>query len=379
MLAIFESQLTNIDSELLTLQSRLAELKKIKKDLETKQSKASEALENLKALTSDLAGDAIENLKAAVLAIFPSASSENSSSAPQTEMFTDFVTVVPKMPTEEEIFDAECLPPASEPEPAPAIEVSAAENLPILNVIETVASAPEAYLEFVYVRDNKTLGYFKKTSDGEIGSIYLGCSSHRLANEWGKMITLWGGDVQQIRSAKRLNGEGIKYEVKFIKCDFDRILKIAKVHISPDSPVPTPPSEKKPEPAPAPTQQTNDSIGTGANSQENGNDASSESSSNEATKESSFLFYEPSNFDKIVPEWDAYTIAPDGKPEKLLGRVKKHLIHDTYQHSLMRGLDWQRLHFGTREDAAADMLKRKNADKALHDRTNEQLRKAAGF
>ncbi|MCL1475699.1 hypothetical protein [Argonema antarcticum] len=184
MLAIFDNQLSTIDSELLTLQARLLELKKVKKDLETKQGKASEALEALKTLTAELAGEAIDALKSAVMAIFPA----TEATAP-TSMQSEFVVEVGKA------------------------EAPAAEKLPIIKAIAPLAPE-QPYMEFVAL--SATVGYFKKTSDGEIQNIYLGCKSHKRANEWAKLITLWGGDVSAIRSdKKRLTGTDIGYEIKF--------------------------------------------------------------------------------------------------------------------------------------------------------------------
>lgn len=378
MLTIFQPQLTSIDSELLTLQQRLTELENLKNDLQAKQAKASEALESLKAIASGLAGEAIQNLKAAVLGIFGEEASENGSNTPQTEIFADFVTEVPKMPTEEEIFDAECLPPA-QPETIPPGSLITIDTGDGGSVSWVVPEQPksEPYLEFVHIRENSTVGYFRKSATGEIGSAYLGCSSHRLANEWVKLLNLWGADVQAIRLAKRLQAEGVKYEVKFTGCGFDRLVKLAETHPTGSTPVPAPKDEPNPSEADTPQPQPSNESEISKKPSEKliETPTSQESQNNPDTSNlPSFEFYVPSDSSALAPEWDAY------HQGKLLGRVKQHLTKaDTYQHSLLRGGEWQKIYFPSRELAATDLLKRRTAEDTLHDRANKQLQTAYGF
>lgn len=381
MLAIFDAQLTSIDSELLTLQSRLAELKKIKKDLEAKQSKASEALDSLKALTSDLAGEAIDNLKAAVLAIFPSAISENSNSAPQTELFTNFVTEVPKMPTVEEIFDAECLPQQQSETipPGSLVTIGTSDG----GSISWVVPEQKPFAELVTL--NSTVAYQRKR-DGEIICAYLGTSSQKLAKDWAELLILRGHDTE-VRKAKRLSGEDIKWEVKIKRISLEALQRLNEQHSSPFEPAINP--EKKPdspsaEPTPnsAPTNSDadgTDSIAESSSAASNDNGETATEASNSASFDPAdtddFYFVRPSQFDALCPDWDVY-LKPDNK---YVGRVRRHLKKDAYQHSLLRGAEWQQSYWPSAEEAAIALLRCKEAQQTLHDLSNAQMRAAAGF
>ncbi|MFB2834996.1 hypothetical protein [Floridanema evergladense] len=93
MLSVFASELNSTQSELDTLLAKAEALRGQMKTLKAAQNKAFKVVDNLKNLVSELPELAIAELKKEILSLFPS---DPEPSKETTEIFTNFVTEVPK-------------------------------------------------------------------------------------------------------------------------------------------------------------------------------------------------------------------------------------------------------------------------------------------
>lgn len=225
--SIFQPEITDLEAQINAFQARLAELQQAEFIAQGAMQALTGALAEFEKL------GALPKFKSAVLSLLGGSPSpeptpgkdihnpdtlEVVQAADNPKLrFEDFVTeVAPKQLTIEEVIES-----AIADNELPASPSTTEQQLDKLE--EELAGEQMNYTELRHL--TSTLAYFRKY-DGEIQAAYLGCNSKKLADAWVKQLILWGCDAEA-RKAKRLQGEGISYEVKIRKIDGDRLEKLA--------------------------------------------------------------------------------------------------------------------------------------------------------
>lgn len=325
-LSIFQPEITTLESQLTALQTQLDELRQAEDIASQLLSTLADTLPRFEKL------GAIARIKTALLGLF------GETDAPKLE---NFMTEVPAAtePTTEEIFDAECLPQAETPT-EPTVEETV-EQVNQQNYIELVELTP-------------TLAYQRK-HDGEIVCAYLGSANKKLAEQWEELLTLWGCDAQIRTQPKRLTGRDIKYEVKIRKITSSQIESLKATHSSPFQGVPAPKATaqpKKPNESSAPHGLTP----TGGSE----NDAS-----NAAKPQVSLVLGKADNI------YLSYFVMVD---TRTIGTVEKLSASGNWSTPLLKGQQ-----FDTPEAAADALIAKREADRKLHQDTNDLLRARYGL
>jgi hypothetical protein len=320
-LSIFQPEIVTIETQLTALQTQLEELRQAEDIATQLLSTLADTLPRFEKL------GAIARIKTAVLGLF----------GDEAPKFENFMTEVPATnPTTEEIFDEEALPHT--PEQAESRVEETAEQV--------------NYIELVQV--NPTLAYQRK-HDGEIVCAYLGCVNQKLAKDWAETLELWGCGTE-VRKAKRLTGADIKWEVKIRKISSDRIDTLALAHTSPFQSVPAPQATrqqvKKSETAPSPS-----ALNGGAPSDEK-NDASN------AAPQVSLVLGKADNI------YISYFVMVGSST---IGRVERLSATSKWSVPGMPGI-WE-----TKEEAADALIAKREADRKLHQDTNDLLRAKYGL
>jgi hypothetical protein len=332
-LTIFAPDITTLEAQLAALQTQLDELRQAEDIATQLLSTLADTLPRFEKL------GAIARVKSAVLELF------GDTTTPKLESF------VAEVPTTEEIFDAEVM--------ARTIEDAIASNTPSVPAeadtpevepaptVEPVSETEQMnYIELVEL--NPTVAYQRK-HDGEIVCAYLGTANQKLANNWAECLQLWGCRAE-VRKAKRLSDADVKWEVKIWGISNQQLDRIAINHTSPFQSVPqiARPAEKKSEDA--------DLAG---HSPMTGSDASSA-----AKPQVSLVLGKADNI------YISYFVQVG---DRTLGRVEKLSATSKWSVPGTPGT-WE-----TREAAADALIAKREADRKLHQDTNDLLRAKYGL
>ena len=340
-LSIFQPEITTLETQLTALQTQLEELRQAEQTAAQLLATLADSLPRFEKL------GAIARIKTAVLGLF------GETDAPKLE---NLMTAAE--PTTEEIFAAEVLPhPAPEPkqltiegaiaeasqptaEPAPSIEPAAAP-----------AEQVSQYIEQIFL--TRTVAYQKKHT-GEIVCAYIGLNTQKLAQNWAECVQLWGCDAE-VRKAKRMSAADIRWEVKIKKISKAQLDQIAANHTSPFQSVPAAsgsrlPEEKKPE------SQPNPSLPNGG---------ATSDASNAAKPQVSLVLGKADNI------YTTYHVYLEGKE---IGRVERmSATTNSWTVPRLPG-DWE-----SAEAAADALIAKREADRKLHQDTNDLLRARYGL
>lgn len=405
MLAIYDQQINSLESALNDLLLKVEQHRLELKSAKARQRKVGRVLNNLKGLIEDLTdSDAIANLRESILSLFPGSqspvtdSSGNDSPAPvPEEIELPILKAIEDLAgggknLEEQAFQEQPEKPASDipialftPELKTEEVVFCTQETNTTEQLEAISTSINEFCSFVAVSDN--VGFIrmnKGQSAGEIMSAYLGCSSQKLAKDWAECITLWGARTE-IRKPQRLINSDIKYEVKIWDISSERIEKLAKGCPSPSSPLPQSESSKKKQQILDESAEISSDGEGGMTLPTNSNLPVEETSekpycSSVEPQESKFYFTKARDYNALMPEFYCYL----NEGNKYVGKVSEALSLDSahqgrWRHDALRGTEWQTVSFASQEEAASDLLRRKQYSQALHDKTNAQLKQMYRF
>jgi len=240
---IFQSELTNIDSEITALLARVEAAKQRQTQLIELDALTDHTLEGLADVVSKIQGsapDAIASLKSAVLTLFDSNDDGNDSVNQPTDPTPDLDDEKEhEQKTQTDCgFDIDPTPkPALDPQHCQLTSPLASllwEDAPLLGQCCTVEvsqtqSEKTSYTEFVEVSDR--VGYIKVQSTGEIQCVYAGFSRKDRAEAWGRFLAVTHDIASgfEVRPAKHL---ACKWEVKFWDMSLSQIQKLAAEDLS---------------------------------------------------------------------------------------------------------------------------------------------------
>ncbi|MBD1942505.1 hypothetical protein H6F50_09075 [Coleofasciculus sp. FACHB-712] len=350
-ISALESEIAKFESIIATRRARIEQLS----NAETVADSAIQSLQDAVAKFQELAPDAIATLKSAVLGLFGgNDNSSNDDPAPEPD----------PMPTDEpadkegEEDASDTLSLASDKEAIPSGSLIQIENPHTGEKVSWVTPATESsgrpYVALVEI--NSTISYQQKHS-GEIVCSYLGCATNQLAKRWAEALELWGYRVE-VRKAKRITGG--RWEIKFWGADLNRLNQLAESHPGFSSGVPAPKS---------PSLELVPSIP--ATSSENSTKCDATTPALESAEaQMEFVFTETPDSCSLTPEFLVYT-----GDREFLGKVRESLTLKGWLHKHAN----HNQPFPTREAAAADLYRRKMAEKEVHDASNARILAAHGF
>ncbi|MFB2834099.1 hypothetical protein [Floridanema evergladense] len=234
MLTAFATELNSTQSELEALLAKVEALKGQIKTLKAAENKVLKVVENLKNLVSELPEVAINELKKEILSLFPS----NPEPTPVTEVFTNFVTEVPKAeeaqpwnsthfePLEFQAEDNGQLnllqPTTTEPpEPDDYPDVASFEKA----WEEWGKKQPEIETAIAKVNVSELCFYLKKPNQ-EIVAAYFAMANRNVGKEWADYLNLMGC-IAEVKKAENF-ANGVRWEVKATRIYHDLILQVDK-------------------------------------------------------------------------------------------------------------------------------------------------------
>jgi type II secretory pathway pseudopilin PulG len=364
---LFQSDISALQSEIAKFESIIATRRARIEQLSHAESVADSAIQSLQdavAKFQELAPDAIATLKSAVLGLFGSddgsgddnrvpepdpAPNDEPTEIEQWEQDNGILTNIDGDDDLAAPVDESAIPPGS------LIQI---ENPHTGEKVSWVApvkgESDRPYVALVEL--NETISYQQKHG-GEIVCAYIGTSTNQLAKRWSDALELWGYRVE-IRKAKRITGG--RWEVKFWGADINRLNQLAEAHPSFSSGVPAP---KSPSLELAPS--------TPATSSENSTECDATTPALESVEpQLEFIFTETPDSCALTPEFLVYT-----GDREFLGKVRESLTLKGWLHKHAN----HQQPFPTREAAAADLYKRKVAQKEVHDASNARILAAHGF
>ncbi|MBD1890484.1 hypothetical protein [Coleofasciculus sp. FACHB-SPT9] len=364
---LFQNDISALESEIAKFEGIIATRRARIEQLSHAESIADGAIQRLQdavAKFQELAPDAITTLKSAVLGLFGSDDSSGDNPTLEPDPIpSDNPTPEPDLipsdnPTAEGGEEDSIQTKATEEEVIPPGSLIQIENPHTGEKVSWVTPAKEEsdrpYVALIEI--NQTLSYQRK-HDGTIVCAYLGASTNQLAKRWADALELWGYRVE-IRKAKRITGG--RWEVKFWGADLNRLNQLAEAHPSFSSGVPAP---KSPSLESVPS-----TLETSRESLTRCDDTTPALESVDAQME--FVFSETPDSCALTPDFLVYS-----GDREFLGKVRESLTLKGWLHKYTN----HNQPFPTREAAAADLYRRKVAQKEIHDASNARILAAHGF
>jgi hypothetical protein len=220
---IFQSELTNIDSEITALLARVEAAKQRQTQLIELDALTDHTLEGLADVVSKIQGsapDAIASLKSAVLTLFDSNDDEKEHEQ-KTQADCGFdIDPTPKPALDPQLDGQHC-------QLTSPLASLLWEDAPLLGQCCTVEvsqtqSEKTSYTEFVRVTDR--VGYIKVNTTGEIKSVYVGFNNKTRAKAWANYLEIVTPKIE-LRPAKRVGDW--KHEVKLSGLSLKQIERLA--------------------------------------------------------------------------------------------------------------------------------------------------------
>ena len=327
-LTIFQPEITTLETQLTALQAQLEEVRQADDIASQLLSTLADTLPRFEKL------GAIARVKSAVLGLF------GGTIAPKLENFvTEVPAAKPTEPTTEEIFNAEVLPEPTEP----TVEADA--------TVEQMNQSK--YVEQVNL--NRTVAY-QRRHDGEIICAYIGSANQKLAQNWAGTLELWGCRVE-VRKAKRMSAADIKWEVKIWNISAKQLQQVADNHTSPFQSVPAPQTTRL-APEKKNADQPNPSAPAG------GEQNAAETPKSEPKQHVALVLGKSDNI---------YTTYHVQVGDRTIGRVERLSATSEWSVPGVPGT-WE-----SKEAAADALIAKREADRKLHQDTNDLLRAKYGL